>query len=1182
MIKGKSNSSTSPKKRYILRLLELSKSDPQIAALQPLESLMKAGLKEDLTLDRLIATYLDGYAERPALAERSYELIADTRTGKTKRNYLPQYTSITYQTLHDRIKALANSWRHHSKCRVAPHEFVCIMGFTSIDFTVLDTACNYAQAVTIPLQSSTSGADLGEIFANTQPVALAATLNDLILAAKHAVQHPSIRSLIAFNYDPKVDSERAVFEEVQSILQAAKADTQLIALNDLIDFGKTYPWTFLPPSSEGEERMAAILHSSGSTGKPKGAVISEKAIKYTWRVRTPQMPKITVMFAPQNHIMGRNTLMKSLNIGGTAYFTLKPDMSTLFEDIRLARPTFLVFFPRIFELIHQYYQNEVARRVRAGQGEKTTAGEQLKAEMKFTYLGDRLRGGFVGSAPTSAAVMEFVKDCFDILLMDGYGNTESGNGMVTIDGIIQRETVLDYKLRDVPELGYYTTDKPFPRGELCFKGKYGITRYYKQPEATKGLFDEEGYSRTGDIVEERAPDYVVVIDRLKDVIKLSQGEYVAIGVLGTVFEAQSAVIQQVYIYGNSHRAYLLAVIVPDREVAQTLLGGNVEDAQLRVLLRSELQKVAQNADLKSFEVPRDFIVESEPFSQKNGLLSSVRKRLRPALKRKYKERLEALYTAHEHQQTEELNALKDPNSSLKKKQKLVKLLEANLSIKDLDISKPRTFNELGGDSLGAALFSMSIEEIFGVAIPANILLSPTGSLQSWAKLIEKKLQNTGNDQATFASIHGKNAGIVYAKDLKLAHFLDKNTLEGAATAMEFVHPPQTVLLTGANGFLGHILCLQWLERLSTNGGKLICLIRAKDDAAARQRLDVEFEGGDKELELKYKELAANHLEVLAGDVSEAYLGLKESDFERLSIEVDRICHPAALVNHRLGYPHLFGPNVVGTAEMIRLALTSRKKPIDFVSSVAVERFLDTSEGNTENSPLLPQVKLSNQYAAGYGTSKWAAEHLLQQASQDFDLPINTFRCDMILADQNLKGQINAADMFTRLLYSVIVTGLSPKSFYRLNPDNSRAKAHYDGLPVDVISAVIVNVCDKKRTDYTTFNVQNYHQNDGISLDSFVDWIETAGYPIHRIANHSEWFKRLKDKLKELPEAQRQHSALEILSAYSRPYPAKPTKSDCRQFKDLVGKIPSLSEAFIHKCLEDMRGLGMIEVPDFVR
>ncbi len=84
---------------------------------------------------------------------------------------------------------------------------------------------------------------------------------------------------------------------------------------------------------------------------------------------------------------------------------------------------------------------------------------------------------------------------------------------------------------------------------------------------------------------------------------------------------------------------------------------------------------------------------------------------------------------------------------------------------------------------------------------------------------------------------------------------------------------RTVLLTGATGFLGRYLALEWLERMALVGGKLICLVRAKDDAAARERLDKTFDSGDPELLAALPELAAGHLEVIAGDKGEPNLGL---------------------------------------------------------------------------------------------------------------------------------------------------------------------------------------------------------------------------------------------------------------------------------------------------------------------
>ncbi len=118
-------------------------------------------------------------------------------------------------------------------------------------------------------------------------------------------------------------------------------------------------------------------------------------------------------------------------------------------------------------------------------------------------------------------------------------------------------------------------------------------------------------------------------------------------------------------------------------------------------------------------------------------------------------------------------------------------------------------------------------------------------------------------------------------------------------------------------------------------GKVICLVRAKSDDEARARLDKTFQTGDPKLVAHYRELADRHLEVIAGDKGEADLGLDPAVWQRLADTVDLIVDPAALVNHVLPYSELFGPNALGTAELIRIALTTRIKPFAYVSTIGV-------------------------------------------------------------------------------------------------------------------------------------------------------------------------------------------------------------------------------------------------------
>ncbi|WP_166426165.1 thioester reductase domain-containing protein [Paraglaciecola sp. 20A4] len=1179
------------KLRIAERFKKIVKADPSILAYMPNEAIKKEALASELSLTKKIDLLFSQYGERTALAERTYDVVVDQATGLQHKQYRKAFSGISYTELLSRIHGLANVWcgvgDSLGEHRVKTGEFVCIIGFASIDFQVIDMACLYAQAVTVPLQSTTSGADLKEIFENMNPAAIAATVNDLKVAASHAIEHGNINSLIVFDYEDRDADDRAIFDEVLLLIEKSGLPIKLCVLDDLIKRGLNQPWHALPSCDEGDSRLAAIIHSSGSTGKPKGAMLTEKAIRYVWEIYLSapiQIPNISVIYAPLNHLLGRGNVIGTLATGGTSNFALKPDMSTLFEDVRIVDPTRLTFFPRVFELIYQHYQNEVSKRIRKGEDENS-ASAAVKTGMGEYFLGRRLLSGIVGGAPTSPAVRAFMGECFDFVLLDGYGNTESGTGGIAVNGIIQSPPVTEYKLRDVPELGYYSTDKPFPRGELCYKSEVGVTGYYKQPEATAELFDEDGFSLTGDIVEERAPNHIVVVDRRKDVLKLSQGEYVALGTLAVDFESGSPVIKQLYLYGNPLQAYLLGVVVPDLEAVESVLGDGWTQTELMALLRSEMQKVAVAKELKSFEVPRDLIIENEAFSQENGLLSSVRKRLGPALKKKYGERLEEIYLKHESMKDAEIDSLKSESCMLSTREKVAKIVAFTLRLDDVDANSPQSFATLGGDSLAAVTLSLELEGIFGVEVPADVILSPMGNIARWAKRIDSAIEGL-HDRPSFETIHGKNAEIVNAEDLQISRFLGDDFVNVAEMAQPVSSAePKVVLLTGANGFLGRFVCLQWLKKLAPVGGKLICLIRAEDNISARQRLDAIFSGS---IENDYQQLASEHLEVYSGDVAESNFGLEIDDYTRLVGDVDRVVHVAAMVNHVMGYANMFSANVVGTAEIIKFALTNTKKPIDFVSSVSVKYYLDLSKGDNEESPLLNSVPLITTYAAGYGLSKWAGEHLLSKAQAEYGLPVNVFRGDMMLAHEDYKGQINTDDMFTRLLLSIIATGLAPQSFYQRNSDGGIQSGHYNGVPVNIVADTIVGGYSLNRSSdnnihqsgFSVINISNFHDYDGCSLDSFVNDIESAGYAITKIEDHGEWFKRFKQKLNALPENVKKMSVISLLEAFANPYPAAQPGTGCNNFKSLLEhyleeKLPHLDQYFVNKCIEDIKSMGML-------
>lgn len=119
------------------------------------------------------------------------------------------------------------------------------------------------------------------------------------------------------------------------------------------------------------------------------------------------------------------------------------------------------------------------------------------------------------------------------------------------------------KLIDVPEMGYFTTDKP-PRGEICAKTPSMIDGYFKSPDITAEKF-VDGYFRTGDIGVMEGEGRLRIIDRKKNIFKLAQGEFVSPERLELVYTEASCCISQMYIYGNSLQSNVIAVVVPEEE-----------------------------------------------------------------------------------------------------------------------------------------------------------------------------------------------------------------------------------------------------------------------------------------------------------------------------------------------------------------------------------------------------------------------------------------------------------------------------------------------------------------------------------------------------------------------------------------------------------------------------------------
>ena len=1157
------------------RVAELFDSDAQFRAAAPVPEVIEAARAPGLRLTQVFETIVEGYADRPALGQRARELVTDAGTGRTSVRLLPQFDTISYREFWDRVRAIARAWRHDPVHPATAGDVVATIGFASADYLVVDTVCAYLGLVTVPLQHNAPVSRLRPIIQECGPRIVAVSADYLDLAVESVLSSPSVGQVMVFDYRPEVDEQRENFERARPRLRAA-GQVVVTTVDEVVERGSRLPVE--PAYTDGsDERLAMILYTSGSTGAPKGAMYTEGMVAKHWTglYLSPGVPAFNVSFMPMNHLGGRVPLASAFIAGGTSYFVPKSDLSTLFDDWALVRPTQMVLVPRVVDMLFQHNRIGIDRRIADG-ADPTDAVKDAAAELR-ERVGGRVLGGAIGTAPLAAQMKAFVDSALDVHIVDGYGLTETG--LVSMDGVINRKRVQYYKLIDVPELGYFRTDRPYPRGELLVKADTTTPGYYKRPELTAAMFDADGYYRTGDVMAEIQPDHLVYVDRRNNVLKLANGEFVATTSLEGVYRA-APLVRQIFVHGNSERSNLLAVVVPTLD-ALNEFGDDMDG--MKTALHKSLKQCAAAAQLQSYEMPVDFVIATEPFTEENGLLSGVGKLLRPRLTERYGERLEQIYTETAVAQVNEVRALRETAADRPVAETLTRAIRALFGNTCADTDAH--FTDLGGDSLSALTLSTLLTDILGVQVPVGVILSPANSVGGLAAYIEAQ-RRTGAQRPTMACVHGPNPTVVVAGELTLDKFIDAQTLSAAKSLPRFtgVHAPHTVLLTGANGWLGRFLTLEWLERLSRRGGKLIVIVRGRDADEARSRIEDAFDSGDAALLSRFLMLAANHLEVIPGDIGDQDLGMDVETWQRLADSVDLIVHGAALVNHVLPYGQLFGPNVVGTAELIRLAITTRIKPVTYLSTIAVARTVPPGQFEEDGdirrvSPIRP---INDDYANGYANSKWAGEVLLRQANDLCGVPVAVFRSDMILAHTRYRGQLNVSDMFTRLIFSLLVTGIAPHSFYESDGVGCRAWAHFDGLPVDFIAAAITMIGTRVTAGYRSFDVLNPH-DDGVSLDVFVDWLNQAGNNIRRVDDYDEWLSRFQAALTGLPEAQRQQSVLPLLHAFSKPHKpirgaAAPTDafhSEVLAVRAGPDDIPHISAELIAKYANDLRQLSLL-------
>lgn len=278
-----------------------------------------------------------------------------------------------------------------------------------------------------------------------------------------------------------------------------------------------------------------------------------------------------------------------------------------------------------------------------------------------------------GGAPLSVATAEF----FQILLgpfasvHEGYGLTETTGGLsITEAGDTSTPgghvgTVLpcvEVCLGDIPSMEYLSTDSLHShsdattgtavtrrcngRGEILVRGPGVFLGYYRDPINTEAAFTKDGWFKTGDVGLFLPRGQLAIIDRKKNVLKLSQGEYVALekveNVLGKCLE-----VGQIFVYGRSSEDSLVGVVIPDQEASSSsasLAGASSKQDRDRHLL-SLIQQTGRANGLHGFEIVQAIYVEEavKEWTPSMGLMTPTLKIKRSSFESRYKGQIEEMY-----------------------------------------------------------------------------------------------------------------------------------------------------------------------------------------------------------------------------------------------------------------------------------------------------------------------------------------------------------------------------------------------------------------------------------------------------------------------------------------------------------------------------------------------------------
>lgn len=582
------------------------------------------------------------------------------------------YTWLTYKQVYDTVLDVGSAIR---SCGVGKGGRCGIYGANSPEWVISMQACNAHGIYCVPLYD-TLGAGAVEFVLCHAEVQIAFVeekkIGEMLKTFPNATKY--LKTLVSFG---KVDPGHKEIVEQNGL--------SIYSWEEFLQLGGKEKFE-LPPKEKDD--ICTIMYTSGTTGDPKGVLISNKSIVTIVSAvdeflsnsnEQLNMDDVYISYLPLAHIFDRVIEEVFIRHGASIGFW-RGDVKLLVEDIGELKPTVFCAVPRVLDRIYGGLQDKitaggflkktlfnVAYKYKQGNMLKGNKHEEAAAmfdRLVFTKvkrgLGGRVRLILSGAAPLSRHVEEYLRVVTCSHVLQGYGLTETcagsfvslPNNMSMLGTVGPPVPYVEVRLESVPEMGYDALSSETPRGEICIRGDTLFSGYYKREDLTKEVL-VDGWFHTGDIGEWQSDGSMKIIDRKKNIFKLSQGEYVAVENLENIF-GQTPAVDSIWVYGNSFESSLVAVVNPNTQALERWAESNgvtgefatiCEDPKAREFILGELTKMGKEKKLKGFELIRAVHLDPAPFDMERDLITPTYKKKRPQLLKHYQTIIDGMYNS---------------------------------------------------------------------------------------------------------------------------------------------------------------------------------------------------------------------------------------------------------------------------------------------------------------------------------------------------------------------------------------------------------------------------------------------------------------------------------------------------------------------------------------------------------